>query len=103
MIDKRRLKLDKLLRDTLGSTQVYYQPPESVQMEYPCIRYNMAKVPVDYADDGVYLIRAKYIVTYITTEPDDEMKESLVMALKTPVIQIYAADGLYHYVYEVYY
>lgn len=103
MIDKRRLKLDKLLRDTLGSNLVYYQSPESVRMEYPCIRYNMAKVPVDYADDRVYLIRARYIVTYITTEPDDEMKEQLVEALQTPVIQIYAADGLYHYVYEVYY
>ncbi len=103
MIDKRRLKLDKLLRDTLGTTQVYYQPPASVQMEYPCIRYNMAKVPVDYADDRAYLIRAKYIVTYITTEPDDPMKETLVETLRTPVIQIYAADGLYHYVYEVYY
>ena len=34
-----RLDLQALLEDLLGSRNVYYQPPESVKMNYPAIVY----------------------------------------------------------------
>lgn len=102
MADKR-LKLDNLLRKTLGSDQVYFQPPESVIMHYPCIVYNVSKIPVEYADDKVYLTNPKYVIRYITTEPDEEMRFTLIKVLGVPIIQTYAKDGLYHYIYELYY
>lgn len=102
MTDKR-LKLDKVLRDTLGSAHVYFQPPESVRMEYPCIVYNLAKIPAQFADDKAYLLNPKYVIRYVTHKPDDEMRFTLVNVLGVPMIQAYAKDGLYHYIYELYY
>ena len=34
-----RLELQSKLEEILGSRQVYYQPPETVKMEYPAIVY----------------------------------------------------------------
>ena len=34
-----RLELHALLVELLGSTNVYYEPPETLKMSYPAIRY----------------------------------------------------------------
>ena len=103
MNEDKRLKLDGVLRKILGSDNVYFQPPESVKMQYPCIRYNLAKIPVVHADDKAYLMNPKYVIVYISPEPDDETRFTLVRDLGVPIIQTYAKDGLYHYIYELYY
>ena len=36
-----RLELQNKLEELLGSRHVYFQPPESVKMEYPAIKYSM--------------------------------------------------------------
>ena len=102
MADKR-LKLDDVLRETLGSTNVYFQPPESVKMQYPCIVYNVAKIPVTFADNKAYLTNPRYVIRYITYAPDDPMRFKLIEVLGVPIIQTYAKDGLYHYILELYY
>ena len=48
---RSRLELQTLLEDLLESTNVYYQPPENLKMEYPCIRYYKDDIRGDYADD----------------------------------------------------
>lgn len=50
-----RLDLQALLEDLLGSRNVYYQPPESVKMNYPTIVYALEDIENTFADDGVYL------------------------------------------------
>ena len=35
----RRLKLQTLLESIKGVSKVYFQPPETVKMSYPCIVY----------------------------------------------------------------
>ena len=99
----KRAKLELFLREIIGSNNTYFQPPESVKMQYPCIVWNLAKVPVQYADNIVYLTNPKYVLRYITRVPDDPMKDILVERLGVPIIQTYAKDGLYHYIYEFYY
>ena len=99
----KELKLDRLMRDTLGSDYVYFQPPESVSMFYPCVVWNLAKLPVVYADDKAYLKNPKYVIRYISPDPDDPMRDTLVDVLGVPIIQVYCKDGLYHFIYELYY
>ena len=103
MSEDKRVKLHHYLESILGSRHVYFQPPESVKLEYPCIVYNLAKVNVQFADDSAYLMNPKYVIRYISSKPDDAMKMSLVQGLGVPIIQTYAKDGLYHYIYELYY
>ena len=48
---RTRLDLQKLLEKTLGSRNVYFQPPPNVQMEYPAIVYKRRKIDNDFGDD----------------------------------------------------
>ena len=41
---KTRLELQNKLEELLGFRHVYYQPPESVKMEYPAIRYSKSMI-----------------------------------------------------------
>ncbi len=51
----RRLELHAKLVDFLGSGHVYFQPPESVRLTYPCIIYNLDDFDVKRADNELYL------------------------------------------------
>ena len=39
-----RIELQSKLEELLGSRQVYYQPPETVKMEYPAIVYSKSNI-----------------------------------------------------------
>ena len=99
----KELKLDRIFRNTLGNNNVYFQPPESVKINYPCIIWNLSKTASTYADDRSYIQNPKYVIRYVSTEPDDQMRFTLVDVLGVPIIQVYCKDGLYHYIYELYY
>ena len=50
----KRLKLQSNLEKLLGSKHVYYQPPASLKMEYPAIRYSKSNINSRHADDIKY-------------------------------------------------
>ena len=90
-----RLELHELLREILGSSNVYFQPPESVKMEYPAIRYARNRINNTSADNG-------YTRTVIDRDPDSEVVERLS---KVPCIMYdrsYVADNLNHDVFTIY-
>lgn len=41
---KDRIGLSKLLREILDSDNVYFQPPESLKMNYPAIVYSRERI-----------------------------------------------------------
>ena len=47
----RRLQFHRILCEILGSEYVYFQPPESKKLHYPCIVYNRATGLSNYADN----------------------------------------------------
>ena len=49
----RRLELHELLCETLGSRQVYFQPPVNVSMRYPAIVYSRDDIRNNFADNYV--------------------------------------------------
>ena len=49
-----RLDLQSKLEELLGSKSVYYQPPESVKMEYPAIKFSKQKIKPTYANESKY-------------------------------------------------
>ena len=50
-----RTDLQAMLEQILGSRNVYYQPPASVQMNYPAIVYSRKNIENSHADDAVYI------------------------------------------------
>lgn len=99
-----RLELQAELEELLGSRNVYFQPPESLQMQYPCIRYNRSSGQTDFADNKPYLVNIEYTLIYIDRDPDSEMVKKIAMHF--PMSRLdhhYTADGLNHDVFTIFY
>lgn len=98
-----RLEIQDRLEAILGSTNVYYQPPASVRLEYPAIIYSVNDYDQNWADDYLYKKDRSYLVTLIHYDPDNDVIERLLWAFpKLRFDRTYTSDNLYHYVYVLY-
>lgn len=98
-----RKKLDALLRSILGSSNVYFQPPESVKMSYPAIVYSLNGIDPNNADNGVYLLPRSYTVKLIHKDPDNSIIDEIAKLPMCKFDRHFRADNLNHYVYKLYY
>lgn len=99
-----RLGLDALIRKTLGSTNVYFKPPETIKLKYPCVIYHSDDGRPEYANNGMYKYMKSYTVTVIDPDPDSELPDKFRKAL--PYCRPgrwYAADNLNHWPFTIYY
>ena len=99
----RRLELQKLLEDVLGSKNVYFEPPPSLMMKYPCIRYKRARYDAQYADDRPYKLVSRYELTFIYRDPDNETVYQLAQLPMCAQDRHYTADNLSHDVFTLSY
>lgn len=100
----KRLDLHQELCDILGSTNVYFQPPASVSMKYPCIKYSVSGIDVEYADDSNYKSIRQYTVTVIDRNPDSEIPDAILNHFRMCSFDRgYPADNLNHFVLTLYY
>lgn len=101
-----RLTLHEKLKEVLGSDRVFFQPPESVKLSYPCIIYNRANGDTEYANDMPYTYRHRYQITIVGQDPDEQITlvEKMAMALPTVAFERnFVTDNLYHDVFALYY
>lgn len=96
-----RLALQTLLEATLGSRNVYFQPPPSFKMVYPCIRYERSSATTRFADDGPYFLEKKYKVTLIDKNPDSLILDKIALLKKCYFDRHYVAEGLNHDVFTI--
>lgn len=94
-----RLELQELLEDLLEDTSVYYQPPESIRMKYPCFVYSIDLYPTLPADDFNYMKTERYLVTYIDRNPDSGMPDKLLSTKGFRFDRHYVVDNLHHNVF----
>lgn len=99
----RRLSLSTLLREVLGSENVYFQPPESRQMQYPCISYEPDRRKIEHADNVPYADRKGYQLVYMTRNPDDVIPDKLAVLPLCRFDRHYVVDNLHHYVFILYF
>lgn len=94
----------QLLVDVLGSRNVYFQPPESIRMNYPCIKYDKDNNWTLHADDSKFIGKSRYTVTLIDYDPDsDEFNSKLNEIPYSSLDRTYTADNLNHFVYTIYF
>lgn len=99
-----RLTLHEKLVELVGSNNVYFQPPASVQISYPCVIYNVGNGDAKHADGIVYNYINSYDLTFIYKKPNIEIIEQVLAALPMcRVTRVYVADNLNHYAFSVYY
>ena len=100
-----RLKLHQMLCEIIGSTspkKCAFEPPPSINLEYPCIVYERANARIFHADNAPYLIRDRYTVTVIDEDPDSEYVEKLEKLPLTSYDRHFYSDGLNHDVFTIY-
>lgn len=104
-MSRNREELHEILCDILGSRNVYFQPPESQQIEYPCIVYQLSNIWTVKADDAKYLKHKQYKVTIINEDPDDaaELAEKLLDMQYCRFENTFVSDNLNHYVLTLFY
>ena len=99
-----RIDLQNKLEAVLGSRNVYFQPPESLKINYPAFVYELADIMTDSADNRNYIRNHRYTLTLIHKNPDNELKDTILDEFThISFDREYPADGLHHYVYDLYY
>ena len=91
-----RSELQLILEEILGSNQVYFQPPSTVQMSYPCIIYTRDDIDIQHADNVPYKHKRRYLVTVVSMEPDNDIIDALIMLPTAKYGRSYAKDYLNH-------
>lgn len=99
-----RLELQSMLEDLLGSKNVYFQPPENVKLNYPCIIYKRSFIERRiFANDKPYQNRVRYEVIVVDKNPDSNILDK-VSSLPMCIFQRhYTSDNLNHDIYDLYY
>lgn len=101
-----RLDLHRELSIALGSGNVYYQPPESVKLKYPCIVYSKDRDRVERADNRHYVVHPQWNLILIEHDPDSDLADGIVDHFNQYCCSIdrrYRADNLYHTAITLYY
>lgn len=98
-----RLELQSKLEELLGSRNVYYQPPESLKMKYPAIRYSKEDIESVKADDTNYLNNKRYEIIVIDSRPDNPVIDELLKLPMCSYDRPYVSGNLHHDVLTLYY
>ena len=100
----RRLQLHEELCTILGTRNVYFQPPESVKLEYDCIVYSINNREDLRADDRHYRNLIRYEVILMYRDPDSELPEQLLNGFTYISHQRhFTSDNVHHDVYTLFY
>lgn len=99
-----RLVLHEILSQTPGVKKVYFQPPSTVKLQYPCIIYKRDGAFKEEADDLAYFYKPRYSITVIDPNPDSQIADYLVTHFSLcRVDRNYTSNNLYHSSIILYY
>ena len=102
-MENKQQELQAKLEELLGSRNVYYQPPESLKMKYPAIRYELSTIDSRNADNIKYSKNNRYEITVIDRLPDNEVISKILDLPYSSYDRRYQSDNLNHDVITLYY
>ena len=100
----KRIELHEKLCDLIQNNHVYFQPPESVKLTYPCFIYRYGGYNVKHANNKNYIGRDYYEVIYFDKNPDNTMVHDFIDYF--PLSRFgrhYTSDNINHYTFTLYY
>lgn len=99
----KQLELQQVLENALGSRNVYYDPPSSLNMQYDAIRYSLGELRGRYANNAKYALLKSYDGVIISRRPDPEVVNKIASLPYTSFGKPYVAENLHHYPFTIYY
>ena len=98
-----RLDLQTKFEEILGSRNVYFQPPASLSMRYPAIRYELKDFQNKSANNSSsYITSTGYECTLISREPDTVYLQEIFKIPHCKFGRYYRAENLHHYTFTIY-
>lgn len=98
-----RQELHRILEAIPGITKVYFQPPESIKLEYPCIVYRLSEINTHHADNNNYLNKKAYDLTFISREPNFQIVDALNELPYSRMARYFSSNNLNHYNFKLHY
>lgn len=99
----QRLELQALLVTLLGSDNVYFQPPPTIKMQYPCIIYNRDARDTEFSNNKPYKHKTRYQIIVVDANPDSDIHEKVAALPMCSYDRFYTADNLNHDVYNLFF
>lgn len=88
-----RSELNTVLKTILGTNNVYFQPPENIKINYPCIIYERDSINARFASNTLYKHNFSYSLMYVSNDPESE--DILLKLASLPMCRHYR-----HYKYK---
>ena len=100
----RRTKLLREIKQFVNGPNVYFQPPESVKLTYPCVICSYDDTLSIYADDKCYQKFHIYRLLVVDKNPDSKFPGLITdhFSYASPG-RPYISDGLYHFPITLHY
>lgn len=98
-----RLELQAKLEAVLGTSNVYFQPPASLTLSYPCIVYKRSGIKSLFGDNIPYFLAKEYTLTVIYKDPDSDLVDKVAQLPKCKLDRTFTNDNLYHAVFTINY
>ena len=96
-----RLSLHTILKSIVDN--VYFQPPESLKLNYPCIVYERSSGDSQFADNHPYIHTTRYKITVIDADPDSEIPGKVARLPMCTMDMHFTKDNFNHDVFNIYY
>ena len=96
-------KIVGVLKEILGSEEVYFQAPENTKMTYPAITFKLTDIDVVHASNKKYRRMDEYTITILDKNPISNIKDGVLELPYSSLTQRYNIDGLYHDIITLYY
>lgn len=98
-----RLELHEIFCDILGNRNAYFQPPESIKINYDAIVYSRSSIENAHADNMIYKQDHAYTVVAIYEDPDSDLPLKISRLPRCRFDRHYVSDNLNHDVFTLYY
>ena len=98
-----RIQLQDKLEEILRSKSVYFQPPATVKLKYPCIIYKLDAKDELRANNARYLSTNRYQVTVVDRNPDSAIPDRISELQYCSFERFYTSDNLNHFIYNLYF
>ena len=100
----QRDKIHSKLSSVPGIKKVYFQPPSTKKLEYPCIVYQFEGYDDRYGDNGEYLSWPRYSVTVIDYDVESMIPrymKAIRGAFTVSLNRFFVSDNLNHWVFTM--
>lgn len=75
MVQRLRSDLHAILKSMVSN--VYFQPPASITMIYPCIVYQRDYINIDHANNDPYKRNNRWMITTIDRDPESDIPNQI--------------------------